>query len=92
MSKRLVMKAIREKCLDCSGGSTKEIRFCAVKECPLRKYRLGKDPDSKRSKNGEGKKDIPKGLRDFINKKRKSKNASNGDKKITRVFIKKGKG
>ena len=38
------MKAIRAKCLDCSGGQPKEVRRCAVQKCPLYVYRFGKRP------------------------------------------------
>ena len=31
--------AIRLKCLDCSGGSRKEVHNCKIKECPLWPYR-----------------------------------------------------
>ena len=39
------LKAIRAKCLDCSGGSAREVRECAVKDCPLFCYRMGKNPN-----------------------------------------------
>lgn len=32
-------RAIRKMCLYCMNGSSKEIRECSSKECPLRKYR-----------------------------------------------------
>lgn len=49
MSKTLTpVKAIRAKCLDCSGDQTKEIRECPVKECSLYPYRMGRRP----KKNG----------------------------------------
>ena len=38
------MKAIRAKCLDCSGESAKEVRLCPIKKCPLYPYRFGKRP------------------------------------------------
>ena len=38
------MKAIRAKCLDCSGGHPKEVRLCPVTDCPLWPYRMGKNP------------------------------------------------
>lgn len=38
------LKAIRSKCLDCSGGQPKEVRFCSVIACSLWPYRLGKRP------------------------------------------------
>ena len=34
-------KAIREKCLDCCAGSTKEVDKCTLKRCPLYHYRYG---------------------------------------------------
>lgn len=38
------LKAIREKCIDCSGGSEKEVRECVVKNCALYHYRMGRYP------------------------------------------------
>lgn len=42
------MKAIRRKCIDCSGGSSNEVKLCPVKNCPLYDYRFGKDPHRKK--------------------------------------------
>lgn len=39
---RSPLKAIRAKCLDCSGGSAQEVRLCPVKDCPLFAYRMGR--------------------------------------------------
>lgn len=39
------LRAIRLKCLDCSGESRLEVRLCPVRRCPLWPYRLGKKPD-----------------------------------------------
>ncbi len=45
MEKRLTpIKAIRAKCLDCMGGSSKEVKLCNIPECSLFAYRLGKNP------------------------------------------------
>lgn len=41
------MKAIRARCLDCSGGSSKEVRSCTISDCPLYEYRLGHRPQQK---------------------------------------------
>jgi len=41
------LTAIRLKCLDCSGNSAKEIRFCTIDDCPLYIYRFGKNPKRK---------------------------------------------
>ena len=38
------IKSIREKCLDCTNGSRKEIRLCTVVQCALYPYRFGKRP------------------------------------------------
>ena len=38
------MKAIRKKCLDCSGESSKEVKLCPLTNCPLYAYRYGKRP------------------------------------------------
>lgn len=37
-------RAIRWKCLDCSGGSAAEVAACTVSECPLFPHRLGRRP------------------------------------------------
>jgi hypothetical protein len=38
------IKAIRAKCLDCSGGSEKEVGECRILSCALHPYRMGKRP------------------------------------------------
>jgi hypothetical protein len=44
--KRLTpIKAIRAKCLDCSGFQPSEVRRCDIMECSLFPYRLGKNPN-----------------------------------------------
>lgn len=44
------LKAIREKCLECSCGQTNEVRLCPIDRCPLYPYRFGKNPVSSRKK------------------------------------------
>lgn len=39
------VKAIRVNCLECSAGQPKEVRNCALSECPLFLYRMGKNPN-----------------------------------------------
>lgn len=46
-------KVIREKCLDCCGGSTGEVRQCPVTKCPLWPYRFGMNPLTRRGAEGE---------------------------------------
>jgi hypothetical protein len=38
------IKAIRAKCVDCSGGQLGEVRLCPVTTCALWPYRMGKRP------------------------------------------------
>ena len=38
------VKAIREKCLDCCCGSSKEVSACALEDCSLHPFRYGKNP------------------------------------------------
>lgn len=53
MSKALLLKAVKEKCLDCCCGQLSEVKLCPSIDCTLHKYRLGKDPDSKRELSPE---------------------------------------
>jgi hypothetical protein len=39
-----VLKAIRAKCLDCSGGLQSEVRDCLVRNCALYPFRMGSNP------------------------------------------------
>jgi hypothetical protein len=39
-----VLKAIRTKCVDCSGGSADEARKCTVLGCALWPFRMGTNP------------------------------------------------
>jgi len=39
-----VLKAIRRKCLHCSGGSPAEVADCLVRQCALFPFRFGKNP------------------------------------------------
>jgi hypothetical protein len=36
-----VMKAVHDKCLDCSGFQAKEVTLCNIVACPLGEYRTG---------------------------------------------------
>ena len=42
--KKSPVKAIREKCIDCSGGSHKEVKLCPATQCPIYPFRMGKNP------------------------------------------------
>lgn len=39
------LKAVRLKCLDCSNGSSNEVKLCPVEKCPLYPFRFGKNPN-----------------------------------------------
>jgi hypothetical protein len=47
MKKLTPLKAIRKKCLDCSGGQPSEVKDCIITDCPLLEYRFGKNPRRK---------------------------------------------
>lgn len=40
-----VLKAIRGRCLDCSGGSAGEVKSCVFDTCALHPFRMGKNPN-----------------------------------------------
>ena len=46
--KQTPLKSIRAKCLDCCGGSAKEVRLCPIPDCPLFPFRFGKNPNLQR--------------------------------------------
>ena len=39
------LKAIRAKCIDCSGGQLKEVKECIITDCPLYPFRMGTNPN-----------------------------------------------
>ncbi len=41
------IKAIRKNCLECCNESPKEVKECTLENCPLFRYRLGKNPNRK---------------------------------------------
>jgi hypothetical protein len=41
------LKVIREKCIDCSGGSLVEVRRCHLIKCALWPFRMGANPFAK---------------------------------------------
>jgi hypothetical protein len=50
MAKITPIKAIRKKCLECSGGSSKEVKCCPITNCPLYLYRFGRRPTEQEKK------------------------------------------
>ena len=51
------LKAVRAFCLECCGGSYKEVKLCPAQRCPLYDYRLGHRP----KKPGENDRNSPGG-------------------------------
>lgn len=43
--------AIRAKCVECSGGSLKEVQMCPVKACALHPFRLGENIFHKKTRD-----------------------------------------
>ena len=41
------LKAIKRRCLDCSGYSKSEVRDCSNRDCPLHPFREGRNPNRK---------------------------------------------
>ena len=70
------VKAIRAYCLECSCGSTAEIKECPVVKCPLYPFRFGKNPYRQRREMTEEQKQV---LADRLKEARKS-NSGTGEK------------
>lgn len=51
------LKAIRLKCIDCCGGSKREVRLCTAYCCPLHPFRMGTNPNRRRKRDEHGKDD-----------------------------------
>ena len=71
------IKAIRQKCLDCSCGSSEEVKNCFAKKCPLYQFRFGYKLDE----NGNRKKknltdEQRKEMSERLKKVRENKNLS----------------
>lgn len=49
------VKAIREFCLECCGGSSAEVKSCTATKCPLYAFRFGRNPYVKRELTDEQK-------------------------------------
>jgi len=48
------VKAIRAKCIECSGDDKAEVRLCTFGECPLWPYRMGRRPKKGHLAAGDG--------------------------------------
>ena len=45
-------KAIRLKCMDCCCGNSAEVRRCQAENCPLWRYRMGREKKAEELRNG----------------------------------------
>lgn len=69
------VKAIREYCLLCSGGSSNEVKLCQIETCPLYAFRFGKNPYRQRRELTEDEREV---LRARLADARKSHTNSQG--------------
>ena len=51
-----LLRAVREKCIDCCCGNQAEVRKCTSVACPLWVFRMNKNPWSKRELSDEERK------------------------------------
>jgi hypothetical protein len=75
------MKAIRQKCLDCSCGQLSEVKECSIKNCALYPFRMGYklDENGNRRKGKPLSEEAKKKATDRLRKlaeERKTKNLS----------------
>lgn len=59
-----LIKAIKDRCLDCSAGSIYEVEMCPCENCPLYPYRRGLNNPKKKTTRGKSQdnlKDTPDG-------------------------------
>ena len=56
-----IFKAVKAKCLDCSGNSVKNVKECPAKDCSLWPYRFGEQPNLFTSKGENDKQGENKG-------------------------------
>lgn len=54
MKKISRVKAIREKCLDCCGWESAEVRKCTAINCPIHPFRMGTLEKSRQTNEKEG--------------------------------------
>ena len=67
-TKKPLLKAIREKCLDCCGHYPSEVRKCHITDCPLWPYRMRKNPFHTRKITGKQKQAATQRLKNQTNK------------------------
>lgn len=68
-----LMKAIKTKCLDCSGNNKTEVLKCLITTCPLYPFRLGKNPNRIRNMTDEQRQAASERMKKAWEKRRKNK-------------------
>lgn len=68
-----VLQALRERCVDCCGGSVFEVRACVAVACPSWPFRMGTDPWREKRVMSDDQKAV---LRDRLAKSRAAKGGS----------------
>ena len=63
------VRAIRAHCMECSNGSSAEVKSCPVYKCPLHPFRFGKNPYRQRREMTEEQRQV---LADRLKEARKS--------------------
>lgn len=52
-TKKEILQTIRQNCIECCGGSPKEVSLCPIQRCPMHPFRMGRDPNPARRKAAE---------------------------------------
>lgn len=61
--KRPLLRVIRAKCIECTGGSRHEVALCSCIDCPSWPYRFGRNPFSSRKLSDEQKAELSERMR-----------------------------
>ena len=48
MTKRDILKIIRQNCIACCCGNQNEVKLCPAEKCPLHPLRFGRDPEKRK--------------------------------------------
>ncbi len=75
-NRKPILQALRERCVDCCGGSVQEVRLCTAVACAAWPFRMGTDPWRAKVVLSEDKKNL---LRDRLAASRAAKRAGAGE-------------
>lgn len=71
------LKAIRLKCLDCSCGSSNEVKLCPASKCPLYPFREGRNPNIGKRELTEEQKEAARNRMAQVNRFKNRKKSQN---------------